>query len=72
MHLGELDTALEIAQTSGSEAKWRQLGELSLAVGKLEVCSHITHPRFSLHEVQCSWRKPRMCCGRQLYAIKVV
>ena len=37
VHLGELDTALEIAQTSGSEAKWRQLGELSLAVGKLQV-----------------------------------
>ena len=37
VHLGELDTALQIAQTSGSEAKWRQLGELALAAGKLEV-----------------------------------
>ena len=37
MHLGKLDTALEIAQASGSEAKWRQLGELALAAGKLQV-----------------------------------
>ena len=37
VQLGLLDTALEIAQTSESEAKWRQLGELALSSGKLEV-----------------------------------
>lgn len=37
VQLGLLDTALEIAQSSESEAKWRQLGELALSSGKLEV-----------------------------------
>ncbi|KAK9829928.1 hypothetical protein WJX72_008689 [[Myrmecia] bisecta] len=34
---GDLDICLEIAETAGSEAKWRQLGELALSSGKLEV-----------------------------------
>lgn len=37
VQLGMLDTALEIAQASESEAKWRQLGELALSSGKLDV-----------------------------------
>lgn len=36
MSLGELDTALELAEASGSELKWRQLGELALSTGKLQ------------------------------------
>ena len=35
--LGELGTALELAEASGSELKWRQLGELALSTGKLQV-----------------------------------
>ncbi|KAK9807397.1 hypothetical protein WJX73_000390 [Symbiochloris irregularis] len=37
VHLGKLDTALAIAETADSEAKWRQLGELALANGQLTV-----------------------------------
>lgn len=37
VQLGMLDTALDIAQKSESEAKWRQLGELALSSGKLDV-----------------------------------
>ena len=37
VQLGLLDTALDIAQASESEAKWRQLGELALSSGKLDV-----------------------------------
>jgi coatomer subunit beta' len=35
--LGELGTALGLAEQSGSELKWRQLGELALSAGKLQV-----------------------------------
>ena len=35
--LGELGIALELAEQSGSELKWRQLGELALSAGKLQV-----------------------------------
>ena len=37
VQLGQLDIALSIAETSDSEGKWRQLGELALSSGKLEV-----------------------------------
>lgn len=37
VQLGDLDIALSIAQTSESEAKWRQLGELAMSAGKLDV-----------------------------------
>lgn len=40
VQLGKLDAALQIAEASDSESKWRQLGELALASGKLEVRSH--------------------------------
>lgn len=42
VQLGMLDTALTIAQTSESEAKWRQLGELALSAGNLAVRLLIT------------------------------
>ncbi len=34
--LGELNTALALAAETGTEAKWRQLGELALSAGKLQ------------------------------------
>lgn len=34
--LGELGVALELAEQSGSDLKWRQLGELALTSGKLQ------------------------------------
>jgi hypothetical protein len=34
--LGELGTALDLAGQAGTEAKWRQLGELALSSGKLQ------------------------------------
>lgn len=37
VQLGDLDTALAIAQTSDSESKWKQLVEFVLANGRLEV-----------------------------------
>ena len=36
VQLGRLETALQIAETSDSEGKWRQLGELALSTGKLQ------------------------------------
>ena len=42
VQLGELDLALSIAGESGTEHKWRQLGELALSAGKLEVST--LHP----------------------------
>ena len=36
VQLGRLDTALQLAETSDSEGKWRQLGELALSSGKLQ------------------------------------
>ncbi len=38
VQLGELQTALDIAaSTGGSEAKWKQLGELAMTCGRLDV-----------------------------------
>lgn len=37
VNLGRLDLALEFAEGSESEAKWKQLGELALSSGKLDV-----------------------------------
>lgn len=37
VQLGRLDQAMSLAASSDSEAKWRQLGELALASGKLPV-----------------------------------
>ena len=42
--LGELDTALALATEAGTEAKWRQLGELALSAGKLQA-RPAQHPR---------------------------
>jgi hypothetical protein len=42
--LGELGIALELAEESGSELKWRQLGELALSAGKLKVCPCVSAP----------------------------
>ncbi len=40
MQLGELEVALEIAKASeGTEAKWKQLGELAMSSGRLDVRS---------------------------------
>ena len=38
--LGELGVALQLAEQSGSELKWRQLGELALSSGKLQARHH--------------------------------
>ena len=43
--LGELPTALELAEASGSELKWRQLGELALSTGKLQARPGLSFPR---------------------------
>ena len=42
--LGELGIALELAEQSGSELKWRQLGELALSAGKLQVQTPLPYP----------------------------
>ena len=35
--LGRLELALELAAESDSESKWRQLGEMAMQAGRLEV-----------------------------------
>ena len=51
VQLSLLDTALEIAQSSESEVKWRQLGELALSSGKLEVSRcHLTATMRDQHD----------------------
>ena len=37
IQIGDLDTASSIAETSTSESKWKQLGELSMALGKFNI-----------------------------------
>jgi len=37
VQLGRLDTALGIAGEADSESKWKQLGELAMSSGKLDV-----------------------------------
>ena len=37
VQLGRLDAALEIAGEADSEGKWKQLGELAMSSGKLDV-----------------------------------
>ena len=37
VQLGELEVALDIAESADSEGKWRQLSELAMSTGKLEV-----------------------------------
>jgi hypothetical protein len=38
VQLGELEVALDIATASaGTEAKWKQLGELAMSSGRLDV-----------------------------------
>ena len=37
VQLGRLDTALAIAGEADSESKWKQLGELAMSSGKLDV-----------------------------------
>ena len=41
VQLGELDVALDIAESADSEGKWRQLSELAMSTGKLEVSSSL-------------------------------
>jgi hypothetical protein len=50
VQLGELETALSIAEDSESEGKWRQLGELAMSAGKLDVRPAI----YPLHESECA------------------
>ena len=38
VQLGRLETAHEIAQEMDSEVKWKQLGELAMAKGKMQLC----------------------------------
>lgn len=43
IQLGDLDTALDIAETLDTESRWKQLGELALSQGQLptaEACLH--------------------------------
>ena len=60
--LGELGIALELAEQSGSELKWRQLGELALSAGKLQVMRPAAVPDcmnvFAALCSQCSLQVP--------------
>lgn len=44
VQLGDLDVALSIVETSESEGKWRQLGELAMSAGKLDVRHRCLYP----------------------------
>ena len=37
VQLGDLQTALDLATAADSEAKWKQLGELAMTAGRLDV-----------------------------------
>lgn len=41
VQLGELQTALEIASAADSESKWKQLGELAMSAGRLDVSASL-------------------------------
>lgn len=41
VQLGQLETALTLAGEAASESKWKQLGELAMSAGKLEVSLRI-------------------------------
>ena len=64
VQLGELQTALDIAsETGGSEAKWKQLGELAMSSGRLDVRFFLTFFLSSFLPLMlcaraswCSWR----------------
>ena len=76
--LGELGTALQLAEQSGSELKWRQLGELALSSGKLQVpwpwtaclqCPHLSQllnccllPHWGAQQVICHRRTDHDLC----------
>lgn len=51
MQLGELEVALDIAESADSEGKWRQLSELAMSTGKLEVS--FSHPSAQLQDSGC-------------------
>ena len=51
VQLGELEVALDIAETADSEGKWRQLSELAMSTGKLEVSS--SHSSAQLQSTGC-------------------
>ncbi|KAL3136098.1 hypothetical protein ABBQ32_007120 [Trebouxia sp. C0010 RCD-2024] len=58
VQLGKLDTALEIAETADSEGKWRQLSELAMSSGKLQVAE------------RCMWRAKDLSGLLLLYSAK--
>ncbi len=76
MQLGELEVALDIAESADSEGKWRQLSELAMSTGKLEVS--FSHSSAQLQDSGCltmgkgGWGigtpKAAPCCMLQLQA----
>lgn len=62
VQLGKLDTALEIAEDADSEGKWRQLSELAMSSGKLQVQLPLgTHAASTWHP-----------CGRSHVALRML
>ena len=64
VQLGKLDTALQIAEDADSEGKWRQLSELAMSSGKLQV----QHPHGT--HVTPTW--PPSCGVSQACTLSVV
>ncbi len=62
--LGELDIALQLAEQSGSELKWRQLGELALSAGKLQVL-------ISCHPLPYLWQTLHVLRTEVHYSLKL-
>ncbi|DBB15486.1 TPA: hypothetical protein ACH3X3_003709 [Trebouxia sp. C0006] len=58
VQLGKLDIALQIAETADSEGKWRQLSELAMSSGKLQVAE------------KCMWRAKDLSGLLLLYSAK--
>lgn len=68
VQLGKLDTALQIAEDADSEGKWRQLSELAMSSGKLQVQHpHGTHKPCPWHPCG-SHMAPLMWCFSSMYA----
>lgn len=62
VQLSKLDVALEIAETADSEGKWRQLSELAMSSGKLQVLLVMSH---------CAVCVCRLCVCRVIWSCQL-
>jgi hypothetical protein len=72
VQLGRLETALQIAGEADSESKWKQLGELAMSSGKLDVralCRPCPHAHFKLSRLN---RAVGVTASKQLMSLRLI